>query len=468
MLWTNPAALLAIAAVAAPILIHLFVRRRAETLPFPTLRFLRPTRLASLRRHVIDDLPLLAVRCAIVAAAVAAVAGPLVTTAARRDAWNRRIVRAVVFDAREREPAPVEQRRAALARAQAGAFRTGSFSESTLRDGVERAAAWLDGAPPARREIVVSSTFAIGWFAPADLARVPADVGIRLERSGGLPPARTIAFGRLVTASGAIDRALTLAGRSTSVQERSPEGMVSPPWAVDAIAPAAAKPAVDAAMAAVRAQRVWAPAAGRRARLIVLDDGAPAAPPIDAGALHADAVRRPWMADAIASLVRDTDLQAAARRVARGIVDRRFAPGGAAGAPSSSLAPASPPPWLTVARSADGTPLVVAAAADDALVVATGAPATAVVTPILIRGVANALADIPDLQRDEIVPIPDDDLRAWSRPPALPETTRLRNVDEDDRRWLWIAVLALLAIETWMRRASPHSAADEGEAQRVA
>ena len=62
MLWLNPSALFALAAVAAPILIHILIQRRAERFPFPTLRFLQPTRLAAIRRHLLEDLPLLAVR----------------------------------------------------------------------------------------------------------------------------------------------------------------------------------------------------------------------------------------------------------------------------------------------------------------------------------------------------------------------------------------------------------------------
>ena len=88
VLWLNPSALFALAAAAAPILIHLLIRRRAERLPFPTLRFLQPTRLAAIRRHLLDDLPLLVVRVALLSAAVAALAGPLIVTPARRQAWG--------------------------------------------------------------------------------------------------------------------------------------------------------------------------------------------------------------------------------------------------------------------------------------------------------------------------------------------------------------------------------------------
>ena len=74
MFWLNPSALFGLAAVAVPVLIHLLVQRRAERFAFPTLRFLQPTRLAAIRRHVLEDLPLLVVRVALLAAGAPATA----------------------------------------------------------------------------------------------------------------------------------------------------------------------------------------------------------------------------------------------------------------------------------------------------------------------------------------------------------------------------------------------------------
>ena len=39
--------------------------------------------------------------------------------------------------------------------------------------------------------------------------------------------------------------------------------------------------------------------------------------------------------------------------------------------------------------------------------------------------------------------------------PAPVGSPRIDTVEQDDRRWLWLAVLVLLALETWMRRAQP-------------
>ena len=98
-MWRHPLALLALVSVVAPILIHILVQRRAERFAFPTLRFIAPTRLAAIRRHLLEDAALLAVRIAILIVAIVALAGPLIVTAARRRAWNQQVVRAVVTDA---------------------------------------------------------------------------------------------------------------------------------------------------------------------------------------------------------------------------------------------------------------------------------------------------------------------------------------------------------------------------------
>lgn len=58
----------------------------------------------------------------------------------------------------------------------------------------------------------------------------------------------------------------------------------------------------------------------------------------------------------------------------------------------------------------------------------------------------------------EPVMITADQLSSWSRAPGAPSATAPL-ADEGDRRWLWGAVLALLAVEAWMRRSRPEPAA---------
>ena len=143
------------------------------------------------------------------------------------------------------------------------------------------------------------------------------------------------------------------------------------------------------------------------------------------------------MADAAARIARDPDLRAAAARVTAGLSDARFMAA----------------PWQVLATAADGHPLAAAAGAATRLVVATAADSADVATPVLLRSIANAIADVPGLHRTEVVSIADGVLQRWTRPAAPLASPRIDTVDRDDRRWLWVAVLCLLALETWIRRA---------------
>lgn len=445
MLWLNPIALIALAAVAAPILIHILIQRSAERFPFPTLQFLQPTRLAAIRRHLLEDLPLLAVRVALLAAAAAALAGPLLVTAARRQAWDRRMVRAIVGDAVGAERAPPE--RADHGRPLRPApHQERTFETVSLADGIRRATAWLETAPPARREIVVASPLPIGSITQADIAAIPADIGVRFERTGALPAARTVADGRLLTSGGVRAREVTLAGDRTSLRETAAaDPMV---WPIDIVAAKADQPAADAAIAAVLSQRVWAAPPDRRARLVLIDSGrdvARASRQDIAQAFRPAVIQQPWMADAVARIAGDRDLQEAASRVTAGLAGATF----------------SAAPWQTVASAADGRPLAVAAGSATGIVVASAAPAPDVVTPLLLRSIANAIAEVPDLQRAEVLPIADAVLQQWSRPAAPVTSPRIETVDQDDRRWLWLAVLGLLALEMWLRRSRTADAVHE-------
>jgi hypothetical protein len=411
MLFLNLSALLTLVAITAPVFIHLLVHRRAERLVFPSLRFIQPSRLASMRRRMLDDVPLLIVRIAVLVAAIAALAAPLVVTPARQREWNARVV-------------------------------TETVTGPDLRDGVRRAIAALEQAPPARREIVVRSPLALGSIDAADVAAVPSSIGLRFERTGALPQTRTVA-GAPVLAGGAVllSRELTLAGARTSVRETRIAARAAWPIAVDA--PADAQPTIDAAIAAVLAQRVWSPPVDRRARLIVGNRG-----PVD-DVRAARQVTTPWMAEAVARIARDSELQTAASRTTAAPLDARF----------------TAPPWHVVAVSGVGAelappsrlappaPLIAAAGSASELRIVSAASAFDLVTPLLMRSIVNSLSVVPDLREAEVVAIPDAQLRAWSRQAPPPGAPRLDTVDVDDRRWFWAAALGLLALEAWMRRA---------------
>src|SRR5262249_11544966 len=176
VIWLSPAAWIGLLAVAGPIVIHILVQRKTERLAFPSLRFLQQGRLASIRRHLLEDVPLLAIRAAIVAAAVAALAGPLIVTRTQRQAWNDRVVRAIVVQGPD-----------GTRGLRAEAFLSQPFETAAVADAIPRAVVWLENAPPARRELLIVGPLALGSVTAEDLAVVPPDIGIRFEQSGGLP-----------------------------------------------------------------------------------------------------------------------------------------------------------------------------------------------------------------------------------------------------------------------------------------
>ena len=396
MIWLVPIAWVGAAAVASPILIHLLARPRAAQQPFPTLRFLPVVDEVALRRRRVEEVPLLLVRCAILVSAAAAVAGPLVLTAARRAAWNARLVRETV-----------------------------DGSDGDIRTGLARAAARLDVAPPGRREIVVRSAFPVGSIADDDVAAVPRAIGLRFERTGALPARREAdAPAVLVSPDRLLRRRVTLDGPRTTVRDVDGAPAETP---IDIVARADAR----ASLAAVFAERVPAPPSGRRARLLVAD-----APTFAADVRDAVSVRDAWIGAAIATIARDEELLAVVARAGETLSDPAFAR----------------QPWLPVARNRDGR-LLAAAAADSGrrLIVAVATPSSSFATAVLMRSTLDALAP-PTRAADDVVAIGDAQLHAWSRDPAGAAEPRRDTIDDDDRRVLWIAVIVLLGVETWMRR----------------
>jgi Aerotolerance regulator N-terminal len=457
MIWLHPVALLGLASAIVPILIHILVQRRAERFPFPTLRFIAPTRLAAIRRHLLEDAALLAVRLAMLAAAAVALAGPLLVTAARHGVWDRRIARAIVVGQ------SVDGAEGAAAREAAGVFRAQRIDAAALTDGIRRATAWLDAASPARKELVVIAPFAIGSLTSADVAAIPVSVGVRFERIGRLPPTRAVDGATMIASESGIEGAHAVTdrvifdGSRTSVvpgsrQTARADTLVRPheraAWPIEIRGPREAQRALDAAADAVLSLRVWLPPPNHRIRFV-------AAAGLDRSPEVADAtsIREPWMAEAVARITKDDDLRAAASKVETGLRDARY----------------DEAPWTPLVTAADGYSLAVAAGSPSQLIVVSGADALDLVTPLLLRAIVNSAAILPDFQRSEIVPIPDVQLRDWSRPAPPIGTPALNRLDEDDRRWLWLAVLALLALETWMRRTrSAASARHVEKAARVA
>src|SRR5215211_1609196 len=81
MSFLNPFFLLGLAALAAPVLVHLVRRTRARRVEFPALYFVRQVPQRTIRRRTLRDLLLLALRCLAVLLVVFAFTRPFFTGA---------------------------------------------------------------------------------------------------------------------------------------------------------------------------------------------------------------------------------------------------------------------------------------------------------------------------------------------------------------------------------------------------
>ena len=292
--WLHPAAWWALVAVAVPIVIHLLFRPRSRRLPFPSLRFLRGSRLAALRRRHVSDWPLLVVRVLVLAAAVAATAAPVFVTAARRAAWSERVARAIVVAPGSAETATAVEPPLArlLADERRTAFRSAVFTPAIAADGLRDAVEWLRRQPPAAREVVLAGDFRDGSLIGADVDAVPAAMGLRF-----LPVAPAFvsrdAVVRAVTqppagAPALFELRLGLDDTRTLVNYRA---IASGPdlVPVDVRAPAGEQTRAEAALRAVLAEGVLLPREGNRRLSIEFGGVSPA--PARPGAPPSE----PWM-----------------------------------------------------------------------------------------------------------------------------------------------------------------------------
>jgi len=355
--WIMPSALVGLALVTLPIMVHLLARHHARVLAYPSLRFLHETQLAALRRRTIRDATLLICRIAIIAAAALALAGPVLLTAARTASHAKRTSRAIVtLDSGDRS---------AIAAAAEGALTSATFTRPIVADALADATRWLDRQPPSAREIVVIGDLRRGAIDDSDLALVPPQIGLRFVPVAA-PPLAVQNMSILVRRDAAlmrIDRQVRLDAEATRVTETG-----SAPVPVDLVTIAAAPQDANLAAASLRAALdAGVPWKDFERRVVIMWDGAPQPSP----ARSAQVVRMPVP---------------------------------------------SPP----------------ASAADAVREVLAG------VSP-------------PDLK--DPVAMSADQLARWSRTPGAPSPDAPLS-DEGDRRWLWAAALALVALEWWLRRSA--------------
>jgi len=435
MMWLHPAALWLLALAGVPIAIHLLRTRRAKRVPFPSVRFVRPSQTASVRLHAPSDLLLLSLRVAIVAIAALACAQPLWITRARETAWNARIARAIVVDASEsmRAPGAAEAVRAAVAR-ESDVFATRTFESAVIGDGITRAVAWLGHVPPARREIVVISDFQLGSMAGAIAGTVPASVGLRFERVTRSDVVTGAAVRRLAAPGSAGDRyAIGLTDRGTVVEVQPGQTAESP--GLRFFGGAGQEGLAAAVMRAIATAGTPAP-----------DSARPIA--LRSGAAIADAQARPvadrWMIEIVAGLSRDAEIN-------------RLAGSIAAAVPLAE-------PWTAVVRGQSSQPVVRAAASGGELTLDVATPLDSYFTAALGRAALRHAPWARPPFEAEPETIPDSTLAQLKRGPGPADTASWRSVEHSDARWLWAAALLLLIVETWLR----NRAAVVKEVQRAA
>ncbi len=411
MTWLAPGAFAALILLAGPLIVHLLARRSARRVVFPAAHFVRATQAAAVRFRRPSDLGLLMLRLAIVIVAVMAAARPLVTTPWRLAKWNARVARAVVVDSSRSIPEPAVANRLADEEL-VNVFTARRVDTAALADGIERAARWLQSAPPSRREIVIVSDFQQGTLDEAALKAIPADIGVRFIRAGA-PPATGLAISPLVDGwrGGIWQSTATIDAAGTRASWARRGSSEAPAW-ISVAASAADAAAAERALRAALSQGVAAGDNGRRA--IVRFAGADALVP------PAKAIESPWIASAALALRRSDLLR-------------------------------------------DLEPGVGVSERDGAMVVDAPISAAALAAPAVVRAAILAVrpATIADTE-SEVVTWPDADLARWRRDPS-PVTRSATPVADDsdlsdeasaesDARGLWAVALVLLAAEAQVRR----------------
>lgn len=499
MIWQNPWAWAGLALLALPVLVHLLSRAPAELRQFPSLRFIEATRLPPRRRTRVRDVPLLLVRLGILAAAIAALAQPLVRARHGNSAAN--IVRAIVVDTSASMQRTVpggsgavadSARRIASASAD-DAARSVVIATASVADALPGVAEWL-GQQPGRHELVVVSDFQRGTLDSLALRALPARYGIRLVRVAGSPVDTSFAMSG---AAGA--RALRVTPLEKSTRITSQGATTQVPASAQSITMlgsdaerAGANAAMNAALspmyslasdsgratvADVRFRTTPAGLFGDSARgtrdvRIVYPGFAERQALIDRATLPAER----WMGELLLELQSNALLQDAVR-------DARPVPATAFSANESandSAKRTGAAPMVVLGRDAGGEPIVWAAqdstANGGALLLFVNAEAGSLTSAALVRAAASSMADDVPLAEHEPFTTSDQELQRWSRTStdsasaeteasarALASTSAIDGGDSD-ARWLWLVALVLLGVETWMRRASRNAAELASEA----
>lgn len=412
MIWRNPWAWLGLLSLVVPVLIHLLTRRTARVQRFPTLRFLDTSKQAPARRLRLRDLLLLAVRILILAAAVAALAQPYFITAARTGRTANVPSRVVIVDtsASMQRATATGEPAVAAARAVAAQIMNDEPGTSTILEtslpslALPGAVAWLE-TQPGTHAIVIVSDFQAGSVVETAITSIPASVGIRFQR---IEPVPDTVQPTVTVQHGTVESVVRVTHRSERTDaEWVTRPATASPGALQLIAAASDNHRANAGLAAALA--VGAPFASDTTRgVVIVFSGAPRH---DQLVQIAQPVNRPWMGDVMARLVDDAVID----RAARAIIDQR-----------------------------------------EHLLLFTRAEPGSLPAAQLIHDVLRALNPAQNTAELETEVLSAETLAAWTRPP---QDTRAPDPDASDGRWFWLLVLALLGVETWLRRRSARAAA---------
>lgn len=443
MIWANSWAWIGLGAIALPVLIHLLARGHARVQRFPTLRFLEASRLLPTRRTRVHDLWLLVTRAGILAAAVAALAQPVLRTANRTRALGRTLARAIVLDtsASMHRAAPAGDPAVDAARREARQLATEAQASTLIETrapsrAIAAAVEWLN-RQQGRGELVVVSDFQTGALDSASLSIVPRAIGVRLAR----------------IAVGETDGPIDIVARSGDDEIVARTTLSAKGTAVEWSTRAAARPAIDQVLILAGAdERVRADASARAAATVAVRS------PLDSA--HVVAIVYPQFAQRAELLRRARALYArwATDLVARLRADSMLIAAAASATPSS----VTDTTGLTVAKTESGRPVVIAkqdsVEGRDRLLLFSFADAGSLMSAALIAATARARSMAPGLAELEPTILSDATLLSWQRPPAADAPARTNapvHPGTSDGRWLWILALGLLALEMWLRRSAP-------------
>jgi hypothetical protein len=455
--WQNPWAFLGLLAIAVPVVIHLLGRHSARIRRFPTLRFIDASRLMATRWTSISDLPLLLARVGILAAAVAALAMPLLLTAGRQRERARSLARAIVVDTSASMRRAV---RSAASLDEARRLATEAATSVTIRTdapahALAGAVGWL-ATQRGRREVIVISDFQTGALDSTDLASVPTDIGVGLTRidvaAGSAPVDATTWQGgaqvvsRITTDAGRTDVEWSLRGAAVSADSDAIVIRAGPTERARA----------EAARSAARAVVATMPGTDRPIAIVF-------AQAVERSSVIRDAkpLGVAWQGDALARLRGDSMLAAAA-------LDADVVDDGALAQPGGSDSSA----FVSVARTAAGRPVALATAGTvagrDRLILLPLVDAGSLTSAALIAAAMRAASVEPAIGELEPTTVPESVLAGWRRAPSSEPTNASAADHASDGRWLWIVALLLLAAETWMRRERRATRAPEVARERAA